>query len=54
VVEWVKRFLINMDGMENSVVLNILTMGSYDLLIGMDWIENHTHVVNCKKNELFV
>jgi hypothetical protein len=37
-----------MDGMETSVDLNILPLGSYDLLIGMDWFEKHAAIVNCK------
>ena len=27
--------------------LNIFPLGSYDLLIGMDWIEEHKAVLNC-------
>jgi hypothetical protein len=37
--------MITMDGMETRVDLNILPLGSYDLLIGMDWIEKHATVV---------
>ena len=29
------------------VNVNILNLGSYDLLIGMDWIELHKFVLNC-------
>jgi hypothetical protein len=30
--------------------LNVLPLGSYDLLIGMDWMEKHSVVVNyCNK-----
>ena len=28
------------------VIVNILTLGSYDLLIGMDWLEEHKVVLN--------
>ena len=28
--------------------LNILPLGSYDVLIGMDWLEKHWALVNCK------
>jgi predicted aspartyl protease len=48
VVELVKDCMITIDGMETSVDLNILPLGSYDILIGMDWLENHAAVVNCK------
>ena len=29
------------------VNVNILPLGSYDLLIGMDWLEEHKVVLNC-------
>ena len=28
--------------------LNVLPLGSYDVLIGMDWLEKHWSLVNCK------
>ena len=28
--------------------LNMLPLGSYDVLIGMDWLEKHWALVNCK------
>ena len=30
-----------------TVKLNVLPLGSYDLLIGMDWLEQHKVVLNC-------
>jgi predicted aspartyl protease len=48
VVELVKECIVIMDGMETKVDLNILPLGSYDLLIGMDWLEKHSTVVNCR------
>ena len=27
--------------------LNVLSLGSYDVLIGMDWLEKHRVVLNC-------
>ena len=29
------------------VKLNVLPLGSYDLLIGMDWLEQHRVILNC-------
>ena len=29
------------------VIVNIPTLGSYDLLIGMDWLEAHKVMLNC-------
>jgi len=36
--------------METKVDLNILPLGYYDLLIGMDWMEKHSTIVNCHEN----
>ena len=36
-----------MDQFETSVKLNVLPLGSYDMLIGMDWLEQHRVVLNC-------
>jgi hypothetical protein len=33
-----------MNGVNTKVDVNIITLGSYSFLIGMDWLENH-HVV---------
>ena len=36
-----------MDHFETFVNLNILPIGSYDILIGMDWLEQHRVILNC-------
>lgn len=36
-----------MKGFISHVDLNILPLGSYDLLIGMDWLEKHRVILNC-------
>ena len=33
--------------MDTIVNLNILPLGSYDILIGMDWLESHKVIINC-------
>eukprot|EP00253_Pinus_taeda_P018772 PITA_18772 len=33
--------------------LNILPLGSYDILIGMDWLEKHWSLVNCKTKTIY-
>jgi hypothetical protein len=38
-----------MDRMETKVDLNISPLGSYDVIIGMDWLEKHSVVVNCQE-----
>ena len=36
-----------MDQFETFVKLNVLPLGSYDILIGMDWLKQHRVVLNC-------
>ena len=33
--------------------LNVLPLGSYDVLIGMDWLEKHWSIVNCKTKTIY-
>ena len=35
-----------MDQFETYVKINVLPLGSYDMLIGMDWLEQHKVVLN--------
>lgn len=36
-----------MNDFQNHVDLNVLPLGSYDVLIGMDWLEKHNVILNC-------
>ena len=36
-----------MNDFNKHVDLNILPLGSYDMLIGMDWLEKHRLMLNC-------
>lgn len=36
-----------------TVDLNILPLGSYDVLLGMDWLEKHWTLVDCKENIIY-
>ena len=36
-----------MDQFETFVKLNVLPLGSHDILISMDWLEKHRVVLNC-------
>jgi hypothetical protein len=40
----VKECPMDMNGLSSKLDLNIIPLGSYDFLIGMDWLEKH-HVV---------
>eukprot|EP00253_Pinus_taeda_P029659 PITA_29659 len=44
----VKSCPITVAGQPVVADLNILPLGSYDVLIGMDWLEKHWALVNCK------
>ena len=36
-----------MDGLVTCADLNVLPLGSYDFLIGMDWLEAHRVKLDC-------
>ena len=46
VTSFVKNCTITMDQFETFVKLNVLPLGSYDILIGMDWLEQHRVILN--------
>jgi hypothetical protein len=35
-----------------KVDLYVMILGSYDIVIGMDWLESHDVILNCKKKWL--
>ena len=39
-----------MNGLNACVDLNVLLLGSYDVLIGMDWLEAHRVKLDCYNN----
>ena len=47
VVNYVESCEMFMSQFKTQVKLNVLTLGSYDVLIGMDWIERHQVVLYC-------
>ena len=44
---FVKECTVVMDHFETVVKINVLPLGSYDLLIGIDWLEQHRVILNC-------
>jgi hypothetical protein len=38
---------INLNGVNTIVDMNIIPLGSYDILIGMDWLEKHHALLDC-------
>ena len=45
--EAVERCSLDMDGLFTYANLNIFPLGSYDILIGMDWLEAHKVKLDC-------
>ena len=46
VLEIVRDFEVNLNVFPTKVHLNILPLGSYDILISMDWLEQHHFMLN--------
>jgi microsomal dipeptidase-like Zn-dependent dipeptidase len=44
----VKDSNINLGDFVASVKHFVTTLGSYDIVIGMDWLESHDMILNCK------
>jgi hypothetical protein len=47
VIELVKSCSVDMKGLSTKAELNILPLGSYDFLIGMDWLDQHHALLDC-------
>jgi hypothetical protein len=45
--DMVRSHSISLNGMNTSMDLNIIPLGSYDVMIGMDWLEKHHAVLDC-------
>jgi hypothetical protein len=43
-----KSYSVDMKGISTKVELNILPLGSYDCLIGMDWLDQHHALLDCR------
>jgi hypothetical protein len=48
----VKSCLMDMNGLNTMEYLNILPLGSYESLIGMDWLDQH-HAILDYNNKAF-
>ena len=44
--EIIKDCLLNLNGLETTTYLNILPSSSYEVLIGMDWLEKYHAILN--------
>jgi hypothetical protein len=45
--EIVRGCPINLNGLNAVVDMNIIPLGSYDIIIRMDWLEKHHDVLDC-------
>ena len=45
--EVVEKFPLVMNGLITCIDMNVLPLGSYDVLIGMDWLEAHRVKPDC-------
>ena len=52
VLEIVNDCELNLNGFPNRVNWNILPLGSYDILISMDWLEQHHVMLNFLHNSI--
>jgi hypothetical protein len=48
VTELVKSYSVDMKGMSTKDELNILPLGSYNCLIGMEWLDQHHALLDCR------
>eukprot|EP00253_Pinus_taeda_P015634 PITA_15634 len=53
VVSKLKDCSFTIAGQPVTADLNILPLGSYDILIGMDWLEKHWSLVDCKTKVIY-
>jgi hypothetical protein len=49
--ELVKDCPMDMNGLRMKEELNIIPLGSYNFMIGMDWLEKHHFVLYCYNKE---
>ena len=45
--EMVKSCLMDMNGLNTKIDFKIFPLGSYDCLIGMDWLDQHHALLDC-------
>jgi predicted aspartyl protease len=50
--ELVKYFPIDINGINTKVDVKTMPLGSYDFIIGMDWLEKHHDVLDCYNNKI--
>jgi hypothetical protein len=51
IIEMVKACLMDMNELSTRVYLNIIPLGSYECLIGMDWLDQHHAILDYYNKE---
>jgi hypothetical protein len=46
--ELVNSCPVDMNGLSTKAELNVLPLSSYDYLIGMDWLDQHYAILDCR------
>ena len=49
---WVRSCAFELNGMSTLAHLNVLSLGSYNMLLGMDWLYLHEAKVDCYEKEI--
>jgi hypothetical protein len=52
VSEFIYDCEFSLGGQNTNINLNILPLGSYDIIFGMDWLERHKEVLDCYEKSL--
>jgi hypothetical protein len=52
VTDFISDCELSLDGQNTKLNLNILPLGSYDIIIGMDWLEKHKVILDCYEKSL--
>ena len=47
VVEFISDYEFSLDGQNIRTNMNIVPLGSYDVIIRMDWLEKHKAILDC-------
>ena len=47
IIEFVKMRHLEINGVKTFADLNIIPLGSYDVFIGMDWLDAHHAILDC-------
>ena len=47
VTDYIADYEVELQGHKTRINLNILPLGSYDMIIGMDWLERNKVIFNC-------